>query len=112
MTQRLIIDGCLRRSGFTLEVQLDIGLDQAVGLQGATGAGKTTLLRIMAGLEPGFIGRLQCGDSIWHDSAKGVSLPAHLRRLGVVFQDARLLPGRTVEHNLVFAVQRSPFKIY
>ncbi len=110
MTQRLIIDGCLHRSGFTLEVQLDIGLDEAVGLQGATGAGKTTLLRIIAGLEPGFIGHLQYGDSVWHESAKGVSLPAHLRRLGVVFQDARLLPGRTVQHNLVFAVQRSPSK--
>lgn len=107
MTQRLIIDGRLVRSGFTLQVQIDIELDQAVGLQGVTGAGKTTLLRIIAGLEPDFIGHLQCGASVWHDRAGGISVPAHLRRLGVVFQDARLLPGRTVLHNLRFAVERS-----
>lgn len=108
MSRRLIVDGCLSRPGFVLEAQLDIDLDHTVGLQGATGAGKTSLLRIVGGLEPGFTGYLQFGAQVWHDSAKGISVPTHLRKLGVVFQDARLLPGRTVLDNLRFAASRSP----
>jgi len=107
MSQRLVIDGMLSRPGFRLEVQLDVDLDQAVGLFGVTGAGKTTLLRIIAGLEPAFTGHLQYGANVWHDRAKGATVPTHLRRLGVVFQDARLLPGRTVMNNLRFAIERS-----
>jgi len=111
MTQRLIIDGSLRRSAFTLQVQLDLGLDQPVGLQGVTGAGKTTLLRIIAGLEPDFTGHLQWGARVWTDSAKGISVPTHQRQLGVVFQDARLLPEMTVSQNLRFAVARAPSEL-
>jgi molybdate transport system ATP-binding protein len=107
MSRHLIIDGCLSRPGFMLEVQLDVDLDHTVGLQGATGAGKTSLLRIVAGLEPDFTGYLQFGANVWHDSAKGISVPTHLRKLGVVFQDARLLPGRTVLDNFRFAESRS-----
>ena len=112
MTQRLIIDGCLRRSGFTLEVQLDIGLDQAVGLQGATGAGKTTLLRIMAGLEPGFIGRLQCGDSVWHDSAKGRQSACSSEKVGSRVSGCTTLTGQNGRAQSRVRCTAISFKIY
>jgi ABC-type nitrate/sulfonate/bicarbonate transport system ATPase subunit len=61
----------------------------AVGaLVGPSGCGKTTLLRIIAGLDKDYRGR--------------VSLPAH-GRLGVVFQEPRLLPWRTAEQNVRIA---------
>lgn len=58
-------------------------------LLGPSGCGKTTALRIVMGLDEGFEGR--------------VVPPAAALRLGVVFQDPRLLPWRTVEQNVRLA---------
>src|SRR3954463_6674582 len=57
-------------------------------LVGPSGCGKTTLLRIIAGLDSNYEGQ--------------VALPDH-GRLGVVFQEPRLLPWRTVEQNVRLA---------
>ena len=56
MSQRLILEGELRRPRFHLDLALDLDLSVPLGIFGATGAGKTTLLRIIAGLEPAFRG--------------------------------------------------------
>jgi ABC-type nitrate/sulfonate/bicarbonate transport system ATPase subunit len=66
-----------------LKLRLDAGSFGA--LIGPSGCGKTTILRIAAGLDPDFRGRL-------HAPGSG--------RLGIVFQEPRLLPWRTVEDNV------------
>jgi len=58
-------------------------------LIGPSGCGKTTILRIAAGLDPDFRGEL-------HTPGSG--------RLGIVFQEPRLLPWRTVEQNIRLAL--------
>jgi molybdate transport system ATP-binding protein len=108
MSRQLVIEGSLQRARFKLEIDLRIDLSDALGILGATGAGKTTLLRVIAGLERNFFGRVEfCGD-LWHDGNQFDRVPTHQRGLGVVFQDSRLLPGRTVESNLAFAMRRAP----
>ena len=107
MSRQLIIKGCLRRARFTLVLDLDVDLTEPLGILGATGAGKTTLLRVIAGLEPDFSGRVEFCGEIWHDGDHSDQVPTHQRGLGVVFQDGRLLPERTVERNLAFAQQRA-----
>ena len=108
MSKQLVIEGSLQRARFKLEIDLRIDLSDALGIMGATGAGKTTLLRVIAGLERDFSGRVEfCGD-LWHDGNQFDRVPTHQRGLGVVFQDSRLLPGRTVESNLAFAMRRAP----
>ena len=107
MSRQLIIKGCLRRARFTLDLDLDVDLTEPLGILGATGAGKTTLLRVIAGLEPDFSGRVEFCGEIWHDGGHSDQVPTHQRGLGVVFQDGRLLPGRTVKRNLAFAQQRA-----
>jgi sulfonate transport system ATP-binding protein len=63
------------------------GLRQAeiCALLGPSGCGKTTLLRLISGLDPDFEGRIN------------MSLP---NKIGMVFQEPRLLPWRTVAQNL------------
>ena len=107
MSNQLVIIGCLKRARFTLDLDLSIDLNEPLGIMGATGAGKTTLLRIIAGLEPDFTGSVAFCGEIWRDGMID-RVPTHQRGLGVAFQDSRLLPGRTVESNLNFAIRRAP----
>jgi ABC-type nitrate/sulfonate/bicarbonate transport system ATPase subunit len=70
-----------------LELRLEAGSFGA--LIGPSGCGKTTILRIAAGLDPDFRGQLRMPGS---------------GRLGIVFQEPRLLPWRTVEENIRLAL--------
>src|ERR1700704_4829587 len=67
---------------------LTLGNGEVGALVGPSGCGKTTLLRIIAGLDRDYDGKL--------------TLPDH-GRLGVVFQEPRLLPWRTVGQNVRLA---------
>jgi ABC-type nitrate/sulfonate/bicarbonate transport system ATPase subunit len=82
----------LAASGGRLHVLGELGFSLRTGevaaLVGPSGCGKTTLLRIIAGLDREFDG--------------AVKLPAH-GTLGMVFQEPRLLPWRTVEQNVRLA---------
>ncbi|MDI6894666.1 MAG: ABC transporter ATP-binding protein [Bacillota bacterium] len=66
---------------------LAVAEGEVLGVVGPNGAGKTTLLMVMAGLEPGFRGRLAVRGSPLDPRR----LLAHRRSLGVVFQDPQVL---------------------
>jgi cell division transport system ATP-binding protein len=91
----------------------DVGLDQAtfsvdreefVFLVGATGSGKSTVMRLLIKeLEP-TEGTIRVAG---HDLDKIVRkrVPFYRRNIGVVFQDFKLLPNRTVHDNVAYALQ-------
>jgi ABC-type nitrate/sulfonate/bicarbonate transport system ATPase subunit len=70
------------------EFSIVLANGEVAAIVGPSGCGKTTLLRIIVGLDCDFEGKVQ--------------LPAH-GRVGVVFQEPRLLPWRTVEENVRLA---------
>jgi ABC-type nitrate/sulfonate/bicarbonate transport system ATPase subunit len=73
------------------EITFAVASGEVAALVGPSGCGKTTLLRIIVGLDRDFDGN--------------VKRPAH-GRLGMVFQEPRLLPWRTVEQNVRLAAPR------
>jgi molybdate transport system ATP-binding protein len=71
-------------------------------LFGPSGSGKTTILHLVAGLLRPQHGRIVVEEDVVTDTAAGIFLPPHKRRIGLVFQDAQLFPHLTVAQNLAF----------
>ncbi|MBI2218921.1 MAG: ATP-binding cassette domain-containing protein [Candidatus Rokubacteria bacterium] len=86
------------------DVSFRISRGEFVILTGTSGAGKTTLLRVLYGAERPTEGEVEVlGRDV---PSLGRSEVAALRRsLGVVFQDAKLLPARTVYDNIAFVLR-------
>jgi molybdate transport system ATP-binding protein len=96
----------LPRSGFVLDVDLQLPERGVTALFGASGCGKTTVLRALAGLEHAR-GRVALGTELWQDDAAGLFVPAHRRALGYVIQEAALFPHLDVRRNLDYGRRRS-----
>ena len=73
---------------------------RVTGLFGVSGAGKTSLINMIAGLLRPDRGGITIDDETLDDTAAGVHVPAHRRRIGYVFQDARLFPHLDVRQNV------------
>ncbi|MEL1266020.1 molybdenum ABC transporter ATP-binding protein [Pseudoxanthomonas putridarboris] len=97
----LKLDIELRRGGFHRHVRIE---DEArvVALVGPSGAGKTTVLNAIAGLVKPIAGRIDVDGRCLFDSTGGIDVPVHKRRVGYVFQDARLFPHLDVRRNLLY----------
>lgn len=93
--------------GFRFDVAFTVPLEGTTAVFGSSGSGKTTLLRCIAGLTRVPSGFLQFDQAVWQDDAQGIFLPVEQRRVGVVFQEARLFPHLTVTQNLMYGMKRS-----
>ena len=78
------------------------------GLFGPSGSGKTTLLRCAAGLSRASGGFMEFNGETWQDDNNNFFIPAHQRRIGYVFQDARLFWHLNVKNNIEFGYNRIP----
>ncbi|MBO0347243.1 molybdenum ABC transporter ATP-binding protein [Roseibium sp. CAU 1637] len=72
-------------------------------LFGQSGAGKTTITNMIAGLVKPTAGRIIVKGEVLFDAAQGINMSLRQRRIGQVYQDARLFPHLTVRSNLTFA---------
>lgn len=73
---------------------------------GASGAGKTTLLKLLTREEKPTAGKIIVG-GIDYDTLDDRDIPLLRRRIGVVFQDFKLLPNRTVFENVALSLEIS-----
>lgn len=85
-------------------ISLHIEPHEFVFLVGKSGAGKSTLIKMITKEERPDSGKIIVG-GIDLDFVKRRHIPHYRRRLGVVFQDYKLLPTRTVFENVAFALE-------
>jgi thiamine transport system ATP-binding protein len=90
------IDVTLDGASIVRDVSVDVPSGERLALVGPSGSGKSTLLRVAAGLQRPSDGRVFLG------GRDVTSVPAHRRRIGLVFQDAVLFPHRDVVGNVGF----------
>lgn len=95
------LDVQLRRGAFERRVRIDDDA-RVIALSGHSGAGKTSVLHAIAGLVNPLAGHIEIDGIRLYDSARGINLPPHLRRVGYVFQDTRLFPHLDVRRNLQY----------
>jgi molybdate transport system ATP-binding protein len=96
---RLQIHHAFERLTLDVDLELPNGL---TALLGPSGSGKTRTLDVVAGLLAPDEGLVEIDGERLTDTASRRSAPAHLRRVGYVFQDARLFPHLTVRQNLEY----------
>lgn len=104
----LKIHATKRRDGFTLDVAVDVPTPGTVALFGRSGCGKTTLANIIAGLLAPDRATLEVDGVVLEDTQARHRIAAERRRIGYVFQDARLFPHFNVLGNLRYGERRAP----
>lgn len=94
------------RNGSTAleRISLHIEPREFVIIVGASGAGKSTLLKLLTREEKPTTGKIIVG-GIDYEHLKDRDVPKLRRRIGVVFQDFKLLPNKTVFENVAFALE-------
>jgi len=92
-------NGTLALSGLTL----GIPAGEIIAIVGGSGCGKSTLLRLIAGLDRPSRGRI---------TLDGVAIAEPHPDIGVVFQEARLMPWLSIEDNVGFGIRHLPAEAY
>jgi molybdate transport system ATP-binding protein len=100
----------LLRHGFPsvrMDVEFEVPTPGVAVLFGPSGAGKSTIISAAAGLLRPDECRIAVDGQVLADTGSGVWLPPERRRMGLVFQDARLFPHMSVATNLRFGLRRA-----
>lgn len=93
------------------DLTLQIGKGEFLYITGASGAGKTTLLRMLYAAEKPTRGQILI-DRQNVSRIRSRQIPFLRRKIGVVFQDFKLLQSRTVYENVAFALEAQGKKRY
>ena len=96
-----------RRDGFALQVAFEAPTPGIVALFGRSGCGKSTTIDLIAGLLAPDSGHVRLDEVTLVDTKGNVCVSAERRRIGYVFQDARLFPHMSVMGNLRYGQKRA-----
>lgn len=86
------------------DISLTVHQGELVSFVGHSGAGKTTLIKLLLGEESPTEGTVSFHSENIH-SLKGKDMTRYRRKIGVVFQDFRLIPNKTAYENVAFAME-------
>jgi molybdate transport system ATP-binding protein len=97
----LAVDIKHRLGDFLLDARFETG-DGLIALLGRSGSGKTSIINTIAGLINPDQGLVKIDDVVLVDKEREILVPRHHRRIGYVFQEARLFPHLSVRQNLLY----------
>src|ERR1700742_4135448 len=87
-----------------VDVEFSVAAGEVLAVLGPNGAGKSTALHVIAGLVHPDEGLVRLGDRVLTDTAAGVDVPTHDRRVGLLLQDPLLFPHMSVVANAAFGL--------
>jgi len=85
-------------------ISFEVQKGEFIFITGPTGAGKSTIIKLIYKEEEPTKGTIKVLDNNLH-FLKQNKIPEFRRKIGVIFQDFKLLPDRTVEENVAFALE-------
>ena len=85
-----------------LDVEFSVSAGEVLAVLGPNGAGKSTALHVVAGLIHPDRGLVRLGERVLTDTAAGVNVATHDRRVGLLLQDPLLFPHMSVAANVDF----------
>jgi molybdate transport system ATP-binding protein len=101
-----------RRGSFLLDANFELPTPGVVALFGRSGCGKSTLVNVIAGLLDADSGTVALDDHVLLDTGRRIDVAPERRRIGYVFQDARLFPHLSVAGNLRYGEKRARAQRY
>ncbi|MDR0218505.1 MAG: molybdenum ABC transporter ATP-binding protein ModC [Enterobacteriaceae bacterium] len=87
-----------------MQIDTELPTESITAIFGLSGAGKTSLINAIAGLSRPQKGRIALNERVLVDIEHNIFLPPEKRRMGYVFQDARLFPHYRVKGNLQYGM--------
>ncbi|MGH3874606.1 MAG: sulfate/molybdate ABC transporter ATP-binding protein [Pseudonocardiaceae bacterium] len=102
MSAGLHLEVTVRRGDFDLNATVQVGPGEVVAVLGRNGSGKSTLLAAVAGQLRPDTGRIVLDGRVLTDTAAGVQLAPHRRRIGLLAQEPLLFPHLSVLDNVAF----------
>jgi molybdate transport system ATP-binding protein len=90
-----------------VDIEFGVAAGEVLAVLGPNGAGKSTALHVIAGLLRPDNGVVRVGDRVLTDTATGIQVSTHHRRVGLLMQDPLLFPHLSVAANVAFAPRSS-----
>jgi len=91
-----------------VDVEFSVAAGEVLAVLGPNGAGKSTALHVIAGLIRPDDGFVRLGNRVLTDTAAGVDVATHDRRVGLLLQDPLLFPHLSVAANVAFGPHSRP----
>ncbi len=90
-----------------VDIEFGVAAGEVLAVLGPNGAGKSTALHVIAGLVRPDSGTVRVGQRVLTDSAAGIHVATHDRRVGLLMQDPLLFPHLSVAANVAFGPRSS-----